>query len=210
MRGVSTSLEKIRNIQALRRKGYSINEISKEVSKSKSIVSKYIQGVSVLPAFRSILIEKQGGSKFRSERDWKISKTEAVNIMGSFSKRDKIIILSALYWGEGTKTELNIINSDPYLLRVFLACIQQIGVPHVDVKATLRIYEDISAKDAIVYWSKILKLPQKQFTGVNVIYGKKKGKLKYGMCRIRVRKSAKYFKLIMSIISHMKSSLLPS
>ncbi len=208
MRGVQTPLKVVNEIQSLRKRGHSVLEISKKLLKSKSIVSKYIQGVSVLPPYINILREKQGGSKIRSEKKWLASKIKAKEIIKELSQRDKILILVALYWGEGTKRELNIINSDPLLLKTFIFCLREIGVDSNDIKATLRIYGDISKQKAIQYWSQKLNLPQKQFYNVNVLEGKKKGKLIYGMCRIRVKIGGEYFKLIMSMIEIIKESFL--
>ncbi len=208
MRGVRTDLDIIRKIKYLRKNGNSVLEISQQVSRSKSIVSKYIQGVSIPLKYQSVLDAKQGGSKIRSLKAWDQSNKDALEIIGMLSRRDRILILAALYWGEGTKSELNIINSDPLLLRVFILCLSEIGVDSRDIKVTLRIFQDISKEQAIDYWSKVLVLPKGQILNVNVLEGKKKGKLKYGMCRIRIAKGSKYFKLIMSLIKGIKTSFL--
>lgn len=204
MRGITTSKEIVEKIKKLRSEGNSIFEISKIVGKSKSIVSKYIQKVKVLKHYEAILKEKQGGSKARSLKEWEKARIKSKELISNFSPKEKLLVLSCLYWGEGTKRELNIINSDPQLLRVFLSCLRDIGVSNSEIKATLRIYEDIDKKDLIKYWSNVISLPKECFKNVNILQGKKVGKLKYGMCRIRVEKSSKYFKLIMSIIEQIK------
>jgi hypothetical protein len=200
----------ISKIINLRSRGYSISEISACIGKSKSVVSKYIQGVNILPQFKSILKRKQGGSKARSEELWQESKTTAEKIIKKLKTRDKLILLIGIYWGEGTKRELNIINSDPILLRAFIDFIEEIGVTKNRIKASIRIYNDVDQNKSIEYWSSILSLKKDQFFNVEVIKGKKKGKLEFGMCRLRVEKSSKEFKLLMSLINVVKDKILPS
>ncbi|MCE9585078.1 hypothetical protein K8Q94_00430 [Candidatus Nomurabacteria bacterium] len=208
MRGISTSENIVKEIKMLRSKGHSILEISKIVGKSKSIVSKYIFGVKILPQYKNLLKEKQGGSRIRSLKEWSNARLEAESFISNISKKEKLLILASLYWGEGTKSELNIINGDPSMLRVFLSCLKELDIVNSQIKASIRIYEDLNHKDVIKFWSNAIQLPMECFKNVNVLKGKKTGKLPYGMCRLRVEKSSKYFKLIMSLIERIK--ILPS
>jgi hypothetical protein len=75
------------------------------------------------------------------------------------------------------------------------------------LKVSLRLFEDINKKKTIQFWQKILSLPKGSITKFDISKGKKKGKLKYGMCRIRVKKSGRHFKLIMSMIDLIKSGI---
>ncbi|MFZ2522642.1 MAG: hypothetical protein WAX44_03135 [Minisyncoccia bacterium] len=102
--------------------------------------------------------------------------------------------------GEGNKKELSIINSDPSLIRVVLSCLKELGISNNEIKVSLRLFEDIDKKEAVNYWSKFLNISRSMINHFEIKHGRKVGKLKYGMCRIRVKKSAKYFKLIMSMI----------
>lgn len=199
----------ISKIIELRSKGNSISEISVCTGKSRSVVSKYIQGVGVLPQYKEILKRKQGGSKIRSEDSWLKSKENAKKIIKELRLRDKIFLLIGIYWGEGTKRELNIINSDPILLLAFLDTIKEIGVTKNRIRASVRLYDNINQCKAISYWSNILKLKKSQFFKIELIKGNKVGKLKFGMCRLRVEKSSKEFKLLMSLINVVKDKILP-
>ncbi len=207
MRGITTSHVSIEQIKFLRSQGKSISEISLITQKSKSVVSRYIQDVEVDPKFKDILLAKQGGSTYRAQLSWDKKKNEVDKIFESFNKNEKLLILACLYWGEGTKRELNIINSDPSLLRIVVSCFKELGIPEAQIKATIRIYDDINKDEALQFWSHSLKISPNCFKNVNVLNGKKKGKLKYGMCRIRVEKGAEHFKLIISIIDRIKTLL---
>ncbi len=207
---LKTPEKDIFKIKNLRSKGYSISEISNHTGKSKSVVSKYIQKVKILPQFRLILKRKQGGSKTRSEDLWLKSKQSAKEIIKELKLRDKIFLLIGIYWGEGTKKELNIINSDPVLLRAFVDFIKEIGVAKNRIKASVRIYNDINHNKVVDHWANILSLKKEQFFKIEVIKGKKKGKLEFGMCRLRVEKSSKEFKLLLSLINVIKEHIMSS
>jgi hypothetical protein len=205
---LKTSEKIIKKIIALRQKGNSISEISLDVGKSKSVVSRYIQGVSILPAYRDILIKKQGGSKVRSEDLWEKSRISALNILGGITTRDKMILLMGIYWGEGTKNELNIINSDPMLLRAFIEFIKDFNVSRERIKASIRIYDNIDYEEALNFWSRTLGLKKESFFKPEIISNKKNGKFEFGMCRLRVEKSSKEFKLLMSLINNVKEKIM--
>lgn len=207
---LKTSEKIINKIINLRKRGHSVSEISFQVGKSKSIVSRYIQNVEVLPEYISVLRKKQGGSKQRSNDLWSKSMVSASKIIKKLESRDKLILLIGIYWGEGTKSELNIINSDPILLKAFINFIKEIGVSKKRIKASIRIYNNINENDAISFWSNILDLNKNNFFNTEIINGNKKGKLEFGMCRLRVEKSSKEFKLLMSLINVVKNEILPS
>jgi hypothetical protein len=197
--------EEITRIIYLRKTGHSIPEICKITQKGNSTVFKYIQKVSVSPKYRSLLKSKQGGSINRSKNEWINAVIRAKKLIGNLEQRDKLLILACLYWGEGNKTELNLNNSDPALIKVFVDCLHLIGIEKSDLRITIRIYEDINREEAIKFWANLLKIHKNRILGVNILKGKKIGKLKYGMCRVRVSKGGTYFKLMMSMIDLIKS-----
>lgn len=204
---LKTDVLSIQRIVELRKTGHSLPEIAKITGKGKTTVFKYIKGVEVRPQFHALLKAKQGGSKERSMVKWDEANALARKLIGRFVERDKLIILASLYWGEGAKNnDLSLNNSDPFLIKVFIECLKSIGVKDDDFKINLRVYEDIDCKEAVDFWSNFLNLSKDKILGVNVLNGKKIGKLKYGMCRVRVRKGSPYFKLIISMISLIKSN----
>lgn len=48
-------------------------------------------------------------------------------------------------------------------------------------------------EDAVEFWATTLNLPKNSIAKINIIRGNKKGKLKHGMCRVRVEKGGEYF-----------------
>src|SRR3989338_4011029 len=207
MRGRPVTFSDIKRIRILRETGHSLPEIRKIVGRSNSTVYGIIKDVAVDEPYASVLRAKQGGSKARSVNLWNNAAEDAEAKIGKILKRDRILILAALYWGEGNKTELDLINSDPQLVRVFITCLRDIGVRPDDLRVSLRLYEDIPRKKALLFWSQVVSVPVSQFGRIDVLAGKKEGKLQYGMCRVRVRKGGTHFKLLMSMIKSIKSAI---
>ncbi|PIP27859.1 MAG: hypothetical protein COX29_04190 [Candidatus Moranbacteria bacterium CG23_combo_of_CG06-09_8_20_14_all_35_22] len=207
MNGKIITKKEANQIKNLRQKGHSISEICTVLGRGKSTIQRYTKEVAVLPEFADILKRKQGGSIVRAEKLWKESEYNAKKLLKKISKKEKLLILAAIYWGEGTKKDLNIINSDPDLIRVFISCIKEIGVNKDDLRVSIRIYDSININESKKYWAKVCRINIKSIVNVNVLKGKKEGKLPYGMCRVRVTNGTKSFKLIISMIKFIKKEL---
>lgn len=201
----SLSSKEIAHIRKLRQTGHTLSEIRNFTKRSNGTIWKYIKDISVLPKYHEVWKVKRGGSKAKSERDWKEAKIKASCNIKNIGFSEKMLILSCLYWGEGNKTELNLINSDPSMIKVVISCLKTLGVQDNELKISLRLFEDIDKAKAISFWSQALSLPRATIQKINVISGKKIGKLEFGMCRVRVKKGGKYFKLIISMIDLIKS-----
>ena len=199
-----TSNEEIDYMIRLRQTGHSLPEIKKITGRAKSTVFRYIHPVVVLPEYLSTLKTKQGGSKERSARDWVEASLRAELLFQDPVLREKMVMLACLYWAEGSKKEFNLINGDPALIKVFVLCLKSIGVCGDDLIVSLRLFEDLDKKESIKFWVEILDLSSEHKIYLNILEGKKIGKLKYGLCRVGVRKGGKYFKLIMSVIDLIK------
>ena len=185
----------------LRKSGLSIDSIHRIVPQGRSTIYRYIKDLKVDFNLRGV------GSKNKSIEEWKQTQIDATRLMGGVNRQSKMFVLASLYWGEGNKRELNIIKSDPELIRIFILCLKELGIIMERLKISLRLFEDINHQEAKVFWSKVTGIDQKKITSIETIKGKKKGKLKYGMCRVRVQKSRYYFKIIMNMIDVIKKDI---
>ena len=199
MRGIRTSTRDINKIKGLREKGLTISEIKLVTGKSKSLISGFIKGVDVLPKFRESWLSKRGGSVARARRQLEEARKIVVKDISKIGTSEKMLIAACLYWGEGTKSDFSISNSDPILIRTFVTCLREFGIPKERLRVTVRIYDDIDKQSAMNYWAKIIGIPVSGILNVNILDGKKKGKLPYGMCRVRVTKGGFLLKMLKSI-----------
>lgn len=191
----------------LRKGGYSLSEISKMTGISKSTLSLHLRNVELPKVAKDMLQRKQFKSKLDSEAEWRSALDWSDGVIGNLSHRDWMIILAMIYWGEGTKKELNMINSDPAMIRVFVFCIRLLGVVEDDIQIGLRLFPNCNIEESKKFWSKTIGVMQSQINGIEFVTGSKKHKHIYGMCRVRVRKGGLYFKKIMSMISSVKNKL---
>ena len=194
----------VTQIIELRRTGHSLPEIRKITGKGSATVFKYVKGVEILPEYIGDYKLKQGGSRKRASIEWEKATNISTELIQTISKEQKLIILACLYWAEGRKSDFDIINSDPDLLRVFVNCLEELGVTKDKLRISIRTYSDLNKEEVVVYWTKILGLEKNQVIGVYVLVGKKEGKLKYGMCRVRITRGVEYYKLLTMLAKRIK------
>lgn len=203
------TVEEVSQLVQLRETGHSIPEIQSKTGHGFGTVHRYVSRVTVQPAYREMLRMKQGGSRARALEQKRIALGKSKQLIGKLERRDKLLILAALYWGEGTKRELNIINGDPLLLQVFISCLKELGVDKRSLKFSLRLYQDIDEKVARRFWAGIFDVKASDISISEILVGKKGGRFQYGMCRVRVKRGAPYFKLIMAMIESIQVDLRP-
>lgn len=200
MRGNPIKPEVIEKIKFLRTQGYSLPEISQAVNVPKTTVFYHIKGVKVLPEYIDQWLGKRGGSKKLKILKEKSALEEGKKIVGALTNKEKMLFLAALYWGEGSKGDFGLSNTDPRLIKLFVECLKDVfAIENERLRISVRIYEDLDREKCLSFWSEIVGVPKEKFVNVNVLIGKKKGKLEYGMCRVRVIKGGDLLKKITGI-----------
>lgn len=193
----------------MRRHGLSISEIALQTGCGKSTVARYIQGVEILPKFQNVWKSKRGASAKFAEKRRKESYLKAKELLGKLETRDQLLIASCLYWGEGDKREFGFSNTDSRLIETFVQSLFDLGLNSNRLKISLRIYEDIDPIKAKNYWASICHVQSSQIVSVDVLEGKKLGKVPYGMCRVRIQKGNDYFNLLMATIRLVGGNFAP-
>lgn len=190
----------IEKVKSLRSQGYSLPEISALTQVPKTTVYRYIKGVTVLPEFLVMWGGKRGGSKKRKVKKEMEALKKGQALVQTLSKKEKMLYTAALYWAEGSKKDFGLSNTDPELIKVYITILRDVfGISNDRLRVSLRLYEDLDKETCLSFWEKIVGIPKEKFVNVNVLVGKKAGKLKHGMCRIRVAKGGDILKQIMGI-----------
>lgn len=194
------SYEVISKLKLDRRKGYSISELSRKYGLSKSSVFRVVSEETILNEYREEWLAKRGGSNKRKDLKVKNAFIKASKFLEELGSKEKIVLLSALYWAEGAKKDFSFSNTDPSMVKVFVTLLRDsLGINPQDFRISIRVYEDLEIEKCKDFWSDITDVPKEHFVGVDVLKGKKFGKLKYGMCRVRVVKGGDYLKYINAI-----------
>jgi transcriptional regulator with XRE-family HTH domain len=161
----------------LRREGLTYGEIAARLHVSKSSVSLWVRDLPHPP-------RRPGGEARRRQAhsryyaDLRESKeirrgheVDAVaTVVGPPSLRELLIAGAVAYWAEGSKRKpwrpaerVTFINSDPDMVRLFLAFLAAMGVS--DDRRTFRVAIHESADEAAArgYWSEVIAVPAVEF-----------------------------------------------
>ncbi len=187
----------LESIVNARQKGYSVPEISRNYQVSKSTASRICKNVTILPEFVKRLEDRKRTSTIVSEENWKKAEVEMSQLCDKIDLQDKALIVSALYWAEGAKRDFSFTNTDPKMVAVFLTCLRDVfGVKDEEIKVSIRIFEDLIVGEAIKFWSFVVGFDISSTASIHLQTGSKKGKLKYGMIRLRVKRSSLLLKKV--------------
>lgn len=201
------------NARKLRSKGFSYNEIYKELSVPKSTLSYWLRGIELTKKQKLRLIKKgtdnhhlgsEAIKRQRIERTRKIVE-KAISEVKLDVTKDLWLIGIILYWAEGHKQKehnpsMRVVfsNSDPRMIRLFIKWLKQYLLISDDY-FILEIYIHRSYKKTrkilLEYWSNVTGISEDHFTKIrykkNKInsYRKNRGDNYYGVLRIGIRKS---------------------
>lgn len=169
------SLEIKENAIELRKAGFSIKEISRKFNISQSTASLWLSDVSLSKAGIERLSKRIKSCQIISAKKRKEKTAEriksylenglAVLKKSNNSKADLKIFCSLLYYCEGAKNIcFQFTNSDPNLIKTFLFLLRDsFKLDEKKFRASLHLHEYHSEKEQIDFWSRITKIPKRQF-----------------------------------------------
>jgi hypothetical protein len=158
----------------MRNEGASYTQIKERLGVGKSTLSLWLRGLPLsesrmreLRDFSQVRIEKYRETRRRTrEARFAEVMSRASKDIGKLTRRELLIAGLFLYWGEGTKTAeatVSVSNTDPAMLRFFIAWLELLGVAKKRLKVKLHLYRDMDAEKEMNYWSKALGIPRPQF-----------------------------------------------
>lgn len=169
-------------------------------------MASYSRRYSFLSEYAHMLKAKRGGSAKRFADAKKKAQERARELLQG-ADREKVVALAMLYWGEGHKKSCEFINSDGSMIRIYLGILRNVfEVPEHAIKPTMRIFTGMDRVECLSYWSRITGIPKDNFT-VRFNDGGTRGRTKYGLCRITVRKGSQNLKIILAIIDQYKEEI---
>lgn len=162
---------------ALRKKGYSLNEIAASVNVSKSTVSNWVRELKLTSRAKSRLLKKIKIGQFISAEN---KKNKTRRILENYknnailqikkTKLNKSTIRSLcamIYWCEGAKNPLSGVsftNSDPKLVSTFLKLLREgFEVNEKKFSPCVHLHSYHDPRQQIRFWSKVTWIPERQF-----------------------------------------------
>ncbi|WP_405409500.1 hypothetical protein [Streptomyces decoyicus] len=200
--------------RALRKEGRTYDEIQLELGCSKSSISLWVRDLPKPPPRtpeEASAIARRGWEATLKRRDEERRRTkqDATNEIGELTDRELFLIGVGLYWSEGSKSKpyrlserAIFINSDPDMIRVYLAWLRLLRVSderlrfHVhihesaDVAAAEQFWVDLTGADHSAFGKTTLKKHNPKTVRKNV------GEGYHGCLMIRVLQSAELYRRI--------------
>ncbi len=228
---MSKHQEKIK-ARKMRREGISIIAIAKNLGVTKGSVSVWCQDIVLTDAQNTLLTKNKGlsvttGQRMGAEANKK-KRIDAIfnaeqygqRIIKKISKQELLLIATALYWCEGSKSRHTsgfiFVNSDPQMILVMkLFLINVMSIPTDDIVYSIQINRIHEARiDTVLsFWQKLLHLPKNQFrkpyyinTNVSKVY--ENYEQYYGICRLIVRRSMNLKYKMLGLIKAIKDNVL--
>ncbi len=171
----------------LRKKGFSIGEISLKLKVSKSSVSKWVSDVELTKEqFQRIknkeqLFSLQGRVKgAQSNKNKKILNLHnqylvSKSQIGKVSNRDLLFLVAGLFWAEGNKTGSRFIfvNSDPDMIKIVLNfIINELNYANFKIHIQLNIDHKERVDEIRRFWINKLKIKKEDFGGFRFNHSK--------------------------------------
>ncbi len=188
----------------------SIMDIMRKYSLPKSTVWHYTKGITLSSEQTSVLRSRQGAGKRRSDENWKRAEIEAYRLLSNFKEEDTwMVLLSALYWSEGTKKSSFVFtNTDKLMIQVFLKILRtKLGIKNSDLDILIRTSGKMDPTACRVYWGQAVNVPP-DCIRINHNDIQNKSKTEYGICRITLRKGGYHLKLMHCLIQGMTAKML--
>lgn len=199
----------------LRLQGWTYDQIQVELGCSKSSISLWVRDLPKPERKRTpeeaSAIARRGWEVTLRLRDEERQRTKeaAKQAVGTLSPRELFLLGVGLYWAEGGKDKpydrrenVCFVNSDPGMIRVYLAWLDLLGVERERVRYTVMIHETADVPGAEQYWADLVGAERSAFNKTTLkkhnpkTVRKNTGEAYRGCLVIKVRKSADLYRRI--------------
>ncbi|MGW1593258.1 hypothetical protein [Streptomyces sp. NPDC002343] len=186
----------------LRLQGWTYDRIQAELGCSKSSISLWVRDLpKPEPRYtpeeqRALMNEGLAHLRAARDRDREETKQRAAAAVGRLSDRELFLVGVGLYWAEGAKDKpydrrenVIFVNSDPGMIRVFLAWLDLLRVERGRLRFNVMIHESADVEGAERYWADLVGADPS-------VFRKNTGDTYRGCLAIRVLKGADLYRRI--------------
>ncbi|MEU3354939.1 hypothetical protein [Streptomyces sp. NPDC037389] len=158
----------------LRLAGRTYDEIVAELGVAKSSVSLWVRDLPK-PQKTARQMHEMREARWAPHRRARTikqieTKLEAAYEIGRMTERELFLIGVGLYWSEGTKSKthrpsecVNFVNSDPDMIKVYLAWLRLLGIEKGRLRFHLMIHESADVAGAEEFWAEIVGVDARSF-----------------------------------------------
>ncbi|WP_436786497.1 hypothetical protein [Yinghuangia sp. YIM S10712] len=211
---MKAKVEQRERARTLRLQGKTYDEIVEELGVSKSSVSLWVRDLPK-PREQSPEAMTRHMDMMRAVRDENVKQRvernhrESADEFTHLSERELLALGVGLYWAEGTKSKpwrpakrVDFVNSDPGMIRVFLAWLRSLGLGTDRCTFRVFIHETADVAAAERFWADVVGVPAEDFQPV-VLKKHNPTTVRYntaeayrGCLNIRVRRSTELYECI--------------
>lgn len=163
--------------RGLRLQGWTYDQIQTELGCSKSSISLWVRDLPK-PERRDPTEQAKLAARKRWEHELAVrdekrrhTKEAARQAVGGLTVRELFLVGVGLYWAEGTKDKpyarresVAFVNSDPGMVRLFLAWLDLLGVERGRLRFTVMIHESADVTGAERFWAELVGADHSSFT----------------------------------------------
>lgn len=219
-----------KKVCALRKKGWSLNQINEETHVPKTTIRSWISDIILSDDQKRALKERtqvalqkgriKAQTKQKKQRIEKENKSliQGIKETSLLTSRELFIAGIALYWAEGFKNKhehrLGFCNSDPQMIKFYIKWLEKcLGISRKDfvVRLTLNVSYKKKEREIKTFWLKTTGISLDQFT--KTFYQNTKWKKQYdndnyhGVLRIHVKNSLDYLLKMKGWIGGLKLNI---
>ena len=163
----------------MRRDGLLLREIAEALSVSVKTACVWCEGIPIPPRAKHggnrdhvRMMNRKRWDRLLADREAERTdaKSRAAAEVGPMDARDLVLAAVIAYWCEGSKDKsyarrerVTFINSDPGLIRLFLAWLRQEGIDAERWRLNLSIHESADVDAATQYWADVAGVPAAAF-----------------------------------------------
>ncbi|GHH90585.1 helix-turn-helix domain-containing protein [Streptomyces capillispiralis] len=160
----------------LRLQGWTYDRIEAELGCSRSSVSLWVRDLprpehKRTPEEAAAIARRGWEAKLRvRDEERQRTKEAARQAVGRLSARELFLVGVGLYWAEGGKDKpydrrenVTFVNSDPGMIKVFLAWLDLLGVERERLRFTVMIHENADVAGAEQYWADLVQADRGAF-----------------------------------------------
>ncbi len=201
--------------RTLRREGWSVPQISRELRIARSTAWTITKDIAWTPGPDSASRRAEAGRRYwkawheRRDIERKNAHAVAAAHVGELTDRDLLLLGTVLYWAEGGKAKpwnrseyLDFINSDPDVIKLFLAWLRLLGVAPERLAYRVSIHASADVPAAVRFWAGVVGVPEESFLRSTLkrhnptTVRKNTGDGYHGCLIVRVRRStAEYWRM---------------
>jgi transcriptional regulator with XRE-family HTH domain len=165
--GYRGKLEEQARARALRAEGETLADIAAMLGVSKGSVSVWVRDVAFDPRPRR-RGRRHEPNVLQRRKAAEIERLleEGRRRIGTLSEREFLVAGAALYAGEGSKGDGQVIfaNSDPAIVRLFSEWLRHFfDVDESRLRVRLYLHEGLDLEEATAFWSEVTRIPAGQF-----------------------------------------------